>query len=122
MADNVVVIGKGRLIASTSMDALIAGNGHSTVFVRTSALSKLERVLRQRLLSFKRAEGGLRVEGVKTDDIGKLAFDAGVPILELMPHAASLEEAFLQMTAGAQEYKTDAAAAKPSKSTREAAS
>ncbi len=107
MADNVIVIGKGKLIASTSMHDLIAGNGHASVFVRTNALSKLERVLRQRLLVFKRADGGLRVEGVKTDDIGRLAFDAGVPILELMPHAASLEDAFLEMTAGSQEYQTD---------------
>jgi ABC-2 type transport system ATP-binding protein len=105
MADNVIVIGKGKLIASTSMDALISGNGHSSVFVRTSALSKLERVLRARLLVFKRKDGGLQVEGVKTDDIGKLAYDAGVPLLELMTHAASLEEAFLQLTAKSQEYK-----------------
>jgi ABC-2 type transport system ATP-binding protein len=106
MADNVVVIGKGKLIASTSMDAVIAGSSHSSTFVRTSSLSKLERILHQRLLKFRRAEGGLEITGTKTDDIGRLAFEAGVPILELAARGASLEDAFLELTAGAQEYKT----------------
>lgn len=106
MADNVVVIGKGKLIADTSIDALIEGSSHSGVFVRSSGLSKLERVLKQRLLAYNKMGGGLHVEGVKTDDVGKLAFEAGVPILELSRHEASLEEAFLDLTADSEEYKT----------------
>lgn len=106
MADNVVVIGKGKLIASTSIGAILSSNGHSGVFVRSGSLSKLERVLRQRLLSFKRSGVGLTVIGVKSDDIGKLAYEAGVPLLELTNQAVSLEAAFLELTASAQEYKT----------------
>jgi ABC-2 type transport system ATP-binding protein len=105
MADNIVIIGKGKLIASTSIATVLADNGHNSVFVRTTTLSKLERVLHQRLLSFKRSGDGLAVEGVKTDDIGKLAYDAGVPLLELASHTVSLEDAFLEMTASSQEYK-----------------
>ncbi len=106
MADNVVVIGKGKLIASTSISTLISGSSHSAVFVRTSSLQKLERVLRQRTMTFTHSDGGLNVEGVSTDDIGKLAYESGVPILELANRAASLEEAFLELTAGSEEYKT----------------
>jgi len=106
MADNIVVIGKGKLIADTTVSALISGSGHAGVYVRTPSLSKLERVLRQRLLAFKRSGNGLNVQGVKTEDIGKLAFDAGVPIYELSTASASLEEAYLELTAGSQEYKT----------------
>ena len=106
MADNIVVIGKGKLIASTTVSALINSNGRSSVFVRTSSLSKLERVLRQRLLVFSRDNDGLVVEGIHTDDIGKLAYDAGLPILELANRSASLEEAYLQLTADSEEYKT----------------
>jgi ABC-2 type transport system ATP-binding protein len=106
MADNIVVIGKGKLITSTSVSSLLAGSQHGGVFVRTSSLSKLERTLRKRLLVFHRSDEGLRVEGVTTDDVGKLAHEAGVPILELSRHEASLEEAFLELTAGAQEYQT----------------
>jgi len=106
MADNVVVIGKGKLIASTSMSQLLAGNGHTSVYMRTSAVQKMERLLHQRLLSYKRAEGGFNIENVKTDDIGHLAYEANIPVLELATHQASLEQAFLEMTSGSEEYKT----------------
>jgi ABC-2 type transport system ATP-binding protein len=105
MADNIVVIGKGKLIASTTMDALIDGNGHSGVFVRVKNQTKLEKVLRDKHLEFIAQDGGLAVRGAKTDEVGQLAFKAGVPVLELSQRSASLEQAFLELTAGAQEYK-----------------
>ncbi|HSH18658.1 MAG TPA: ATP-binding cassette domain-containing protein [Candidatus Saccharimonadales bacterium] len=105
MADNVVVIGKGKLITSTSVGALLAGNGHGTVFVRSSNMRKLEGVLRAKLLDYKRVDGGIQVEGATTDDIGKLAHEAGLPVLELSRQDASLEQAFLDITASAQEYQ-----------------
>lgn len=104
MADNVVVIGKGKLIADTSIQALIAGSAHSGVFVRIANLSRFEKILKQKLLVYEKADGGLRVSGVKTDDVGKLAFETGLPVLELTSHTASLEEAFLELTAGEEEY------------------
>ncbi len=106
MADNVIVIGKGKLIASTSIRELIAGNTHSSVFVRSSSLPKLEKVLQREGIAFAKKAKGLEVSGVKTDVIGQLAFTAGVPIVELTNHAASLEEVFLELTAGAEEYQT----------------
>lgn len=105
MADNVIVIGKGKLIASTSMDKLISGSAHSTIFVRAQNMAKLEKVLGQRKIPFVKSDGGLKIAGVKTDVVGQLAFTAGVPLLELANHAASLEEAFLELTADALEYK-----------------
>lgn len=106
MADNVIVIGKGKLIASTSMDQLIAGNINSTILVRAQNLAKLEKVLAQQNIKFIKSDGGLKVSGIKTDVVGQMAFTAGVPILELANHSASLEEVFLQLTAGSQEYQT----------------
>src|SRR5579859_5484598 len=105
MADNVVVIGKGKLIASGSIKQIISGSTHSGVFVRADGLSKLEKAFAEKQWSFEKADGGLKVSGVKTDEIGKLAFKTGVPILELANHAASLEEAFLELTAGSEEYQ-----------------
>ena len=105
MADNVVVIGKGKLIASTSMSELTAGNGRGSVFVRTSASQKMERLLHQRLLSYKRHDGGFMVDNVKTDDVGHMAYEASIPVLELSVHQASLEDAFLELTSASQEYK-----------------
>jgi ABC-2 type transport system ATP-binding protein len=51
-------------------------------------------------------QNGLKLTGVKTDQVGKIAFEAGIPVLELTSHVASLEEAFLELTADAQEYRT----------------
>jgi len=112
MANNLVVIGKGKLIANTSMDQLIASSSHSGVFVRTNNTAKLTSLLKDTKFTVKAVDNGLAVQGAKTDEIGKLAFDGGLTILELTNRSASLEEAFLELTAGAQEYQTHVAAPK----------
>ncbi len=106
MADNVVVIGKGKLIASSSIDKIISGSAHSGAFVRTNQLAKLEKALKAKLLAYQKLDGGLKVGGANSDEIGTLAFAAGIPLLELSNQAASLEEAFLELTEDAQEYST----------------
>jgi len=105
MADNVIVIGKGKLIASASISDILSGSKSSNVFVRVEKLVELEKLFKQKSFTFEKAENGLRVSGVKTDEIGKLAFQAGLPVLELANHAASLEEAFLELTEGSEEYQ-----------------
>jgi len=104
MADNIVVIGKGKLISSTTVGKLISGDGKSNVFIRVDGNSKLERRLKSGKIDFEKINGGLMVSGVTTDELGLLAYDANVPVLELQLHAASLEDVFLEMTAGVQEY------------------
>jgi len=111
MADNVVVIGKGKLIADTSIKKLIAG-ASSSVFVRASNLATLEKALKLAELDFKKAEQGLAVENTTTDNIGKLSRKAGVELLELTQHTASLEQAFLELTEGQEEYQAKAGKAK----------
>lgn len=106
MADELVVIGKGKLIASGSVKDFVNGSSGSGVFVRTTKMALLERVLKQSKYDVSRLDGGLKVSGAKTDVVGKLAFQSGVPILELVNQTVSLEDAFLEITAGAQEYKT----------------
>ncbi len=104
MADNVVVIGKGKLIADTSIKSLIAGS-NSSVFVRASNLSALEKALASAGLKFEKVDSGLAVGSTKTDDVGKLANQAGVTVLELTAHTASLEQAFLELTEGTEEFQ-----------------
>lgn len=106
MADDLVVIGKGKLITSGSMKQMLDGAKGTGVFVRAGKLSNLERILKSKKVTFESSNGGLLVQGTKTDTIGKLAFDAGIPILELANQEASLEQAFLDITAESQEYKT----------------
>src|SRR5205085_9441509 len=105
MADNVVVIGKGKLIADTSISKLLASSKGGGVFVRVGSRSKLESALKKESAQFEAGEGGLIVKGLSTDEVGKLAFAAGLPVLELSQHAVSLEEAFLEITAGSEEYQ-----------------
>ena len=112
MADNVVVIGKGKMIASTSIKDLISGSAHSNVFVRTPKLTQMEKLLSQVKIEYEKSDDGLRINGAKTDRIGKLAFDAGIPILELSTRSASLEEAFLELTEGSEEYHASKKGAK----------
>lgn len=110
MADNIVVIGKGKLIASTSMDDLVARNSKSSLFVRVNNAAKLKKVLTAKKITFETMDNGLKVVGAKTDEVGKLAFAEGLTVLELARHDASLEDAFLEITASAEEYKTSGAA------------
>ena len=105
MADNVVVIGKGKLITSAPMGQLLAGSTHSGVFVRVPDTKRLKQKLEAAKLHFEPIDGGLKVTGATTDEVGKIIFSAGMPALELAKHNASLEEAFLELTAGAAEYK-----------------
>lgn len=105
MADDIVVIGKGKLIANTSMQDLITSKGHGGVFVRTSKNAQLEAALTQQNARVSKQAGGLKVYGLNSDDIGKIAFKEKLAVFELTPEKASLEEAFLELTAGAEEYK-----------------
>lgn len=104
MADNIVVIGKGKLITSTTIADLLSGSANSSVFVRSNKTAQLQKLIAQRKLVYEKSDGGIRINGTTTDEIGKLAFDAGLPILELSRHQVSLEEAFLELTAGTEEY------------------
>ncbi|HEY1645201.1 MAG TPA: ATP-binding cassette domain-containing protein [Candidatus Saccharimonadales bacterium] len=104
LADNVVVIGKGKLLADTSMKDFISGNVATTVFVRVSDQTKFTKALDKKSIAYKKRDNGLELSGVNTDEIGKLAFDSKVAVLELTTQSASLEEAFLEVTAGSEEY------------------
>jgi ABC-2 type transport system ATP-binding protein len=104
MADNLVVIGKSKLIANTSMKAILAGNAHNSVTVRTPDVKALTEALAKAGIKHKKTAGGLSLEATTTDTVGDIAFKAKVRLHELSSQSVSLEEAFLELTAGAQEY------------------
>jgi ABC-2 type transport system ATP-binding protein len=105
MADNVVVIGKGKLIVSSSVKQLLSASSTSSVFVRATSTQALKKALQKAKLVASAKGDGLTVAGVTTDEIGKLANAAGLTLLELARHDASLEDAFLELTEDAQEYR-----------------
>src|SRR5437588_1646349 len=79
LVDDVVVIGRGRLITSGSMRALLASRSRPSVFVRTSNRARLEQLLKERVLSYQERHGGFEIVDVTTDAIGEIAFRAGAP-------------------------------------------
>jgi ABC-2 type transport system ATP-binding protein len=94
--DDVIVIHHGRLVDEGPVDRL---SGPQRVSVRSPRLADLAAALEQAGAEVSRAEDDvLIVSGLDAAQIGDLAFAAGLPLHELAPHAASLEEVFLELT------------------------
>lgn len=108
MADHVVVIAKGRLVADASMADIVAKSRRNDVLVRTDVADR-DRLSGE--LSGKGfavlAEGadGIAVTGASTEEVGRAAHALGVVLLELTARVASLEDAFLELTDSDQQYK-----------------
>ena len=110
-ADHLVVIGRGRLLADVPMEEFIDGNARSYVRIRTPQPQALLDALAGRGLSAVRApDGSWEVEGGEPAAIAALATAHGVVLEELSPQRASLEEAFMRMTADAVEFQATATA------------
>ncbi|MFD4508403.1 ABC transporter ATP-binding protein [Streptomyces sp. NPDC058457] len=108
-ADHLVVIGQGRLLADTSMADFIRTNSRSYVRVRSPQRERLLDVLHGAGITVvETGTGALEVEGGKAEPIGELAAQNGVVLHELSIQQASLEEAFMQLTAESVEYHAHA--------------
>ncbi|MGC9438303.1 ATP-binding cassette domain-containing protein [Streptomyces sp. WG5] len=111
-ADHLLVIGRGKIIADAPIEEVIAGSSLTAVRVRTPQPD----VLRRELL-----RSGLRIEpdtssssdellvvGGTLEEIGDLAFQHRVPLRELSMRKASLEQAYMELTAASVEYGSPA--------------
>ncbi|MEU9507734.1 ATP-binding cassette domain-containing protein [Micromonospora sp. NPDC048170] len=106
-ADRLVVIGRGRLLADAAIDEVIAGSAVA-VRVRSPQPAGLA-ALAERLTAAGAAvepagPDELTVTGAAAERIGDMAYDLGVRLHELSPHGASLEQAFMELTADSVEY------------------
>ncbi len=98
-ATDLVVIGRGRLIADTTVDDFIASNTVATVLVRSPGADGLAAALRSAGAGVTtRPDGALLVTGVDAGRIGDTALAAGIALHELSPVQASLEEVFMELT------------------------
>jgi ABC-2 type transport system ATP-binding protein len=105
-AQHLVVIGRGRLIADTGVEEFIAAAAPSTVRVRSDDPAALAALLRSRDVAVEGGgDGALAVSGLSTDEVGRLAGAAGITLLELTAQQASLEEAFVDLTRDAVEFR-----------------
>ncbi len=111
-AQHLVVIGRGRLIADMGMQEFLARDARPVVRVRSTRPDALAALLRSPGVAGvtveRAADGALAVTGLATDQIGRLAGEAGLALLELTAQQASLEEVFMDMTQDAVEYRASA--------------
>ncbi|MFV0127732.1 ABC transporter ATP-binding protein [Streptomyces sp. HMX112] len=111
-ADHLIVIGQGRLLADTSMADFIHDNSRSYVRLRSPQREQLRDVLHRGGAKVTEADdGALEVDGATTEEVGELAARHGVVLHELSAQRASLEEAFMRMTAASVEYHAHGTAA-----------
>jgi ABC-2 type transport system ATP-binding protein len=107
LADQLVVIGRGRMISSGPVAGFIDAASHKSVLVRTPRVDDLRRLLsgRDGVGTDVRPDGAVTVSGLDAGVIGDLAFDNGIRLHELAPQVATLEEAFLAATEGDEEFQ-----------------
>ncbi|MEV7867617.1 ATP-binding cassette domain-containing protein [Streptomyces sp. NPDC088124] len=104
-ADHLIVIGQGRLLANTSMADFIHANSRSYARVRSPQREELKDMLhRAGFRALDAGGGGLEIDGATTEELGELAARHGIVLHELSAQRASLEEAFMRMTAESVEY------------------
>jgi len=105
-AQHLIVIGRGRLIANTGMEEFVSRAEPGVVRVRSTDPAALAALLRSREVAVSEAtDGALAVSGLSTDQVGRLAGGAGITLLELTAQQASLEEAFIDLTRDAVEFR-----------------
>jgi ABC-2 type transport system ATP-binding protein len=104
-ADHLIVIGQGRLLADMSMADFIHQNSRSYVRLRSPQQERLREVLHVAGLIVVETGGGiLEIDGATTEALGELAAQHQIVLHELSAQRASLEDAFMQMTADSVEY------------------
>ena len=117
IADHLVVIGRGRLLADTTTDAFIRQAGGRGVKVSTAEPERLRALLSGPDISIASTDAEeLLVGGVGARQIGEMAAHHGIPLYELTPQTVSLEEAFMELTSDAVEYQSAAPAEIPATS------
>jgi ABC-2 type transport system ATP-binding protein len=106
-ATRLVVIGRGRLIADTTVEEFVARASSHSVTVRTPEAPRLRELLLAPDITVTADEPDvLRVDGLTAEHIGTLAWQAHIPVFELAVQAASLEEAFMKLTGDSVEYRS----------------
>jgi ABC-2 type transport system ATP-binding protein len=105
-ADEVIIIGRGRLIEQTSIEGLLSRSSMQSVRVRSPQADVLRTALDELgATTAVEDDGSLTVRGVDEVAIGDLAAARSVTLHELSPQTASLEEAFMELTEGSLEYR-----------------
>lgn len=103
-ADHLVVIGRGKLLADTTVDALVARSEARDVQVATTEPARLRALLAAPGVTITSDGDQLTVTGVDARHIGRVAAEHRIPLYRLATDSVSLEEAFMKLTHDAVEY------------------
>jgi ABC-2 type transport system ATP-binding protein len=105
-ADHLIVIGRGRLIADTTVVEFTRRGAGAWVQVRSPARDHLARLLHDHgATADPQPDGSLAVHGTTAATVGDLAARHGIPVHELLTRQASLEEAFMELTRDSAGYR-----------------
>jgi ABC-2 type transport system ATP-binding protein len=102
-ADDLIVVGGGRLIAAESVASTLA-RGRSTVVVRTPQAAELAGLLHRGDIEFSISHDRLSIHGATTATVSQLAFDHQIRVVEITETSRSLEEILLEMTSSVTEF------------------
>ncbi|MDR7274976.1 ABC transporter ATP-binding protein [Catenuloplanes atrovinosus] len=100
-ADHLIVLGRGRLLADRPLDDVVSPA--AGVLIRTEASRRLIPLLGAERVTVA-ADGALIVTGMDGTEAGAIAAAHGIALSELSPHRVSLEDAFMDLTAGSLEF------------------
>ena len=110
-ADHLVVVGRGQVIADTSVAELIAAASGGRVTVRTTARTEATTVLAHAGATIAVTDRDtLIISGLAAEKIVALLGESRLPFSEVSPHRATLEEAYMELTRDAVEFRATAAA------------
>jgi ABC-2 type transport system ATP-binding protein len=106
VADHLIIVGRGRLLADTTVQDLVRQAGGDTVTVATADPAGLREVLAGPGVEITGRAGSeeLQVAGMSSRSIGLKAAEHGIALFELTSRTVSLEEAFMDLTRDAVEY------------------
>jgi ABC-2 type transport system ATP-binding protein len=107
-ADHLIVIGRGRLIADCSVAEFIERNSVQAVRVRTPQPDALVAAIRRAGGAVAATGEAIVIHGLAADKVGDLAYENGIRLHELAMAQASLEEAFMELTAASVEFRAGA--------------
>jgi len=113
-ADRLIIIGRGRLIAQTTVEDFLSTGSGGFVRVRSPQASALAALLTAQGATVTRhAEQALAITGATSDAIGELAKANGLTLTELSAHQATLEERYMELTRDAADYQAAESALGP---------
>ncbi|MCH1882543.1 ATP-binding cassette domain-containing protein [Agrococcus sp. ARC_14] len=109
VADRVVVLGRGRVLADQSIEEMLSSRGTLVVHVRGSGVDRLPQLLAADDVTVTQVSpDAVEVAGVPAPRIAEIAVEHGIGLEELTPRRATLEERYMALTNDAVEYRTEA--------------